>query len=133
MKRGKPLSRKTPLRAKKGLSQRRPEPIPYKKGKSLKRTKLQAVSKKRREEGKTYSELRKEFLTAHPFCHPCQDDERFRTKATQVHHKAGRGKFYLRVDTWLPVCGQCHADITDSREWAESMGYSYTVAQRREL
>ena len=25
-----------------------------------------------------------------------------------IHHKAGRGRFYLDVDTWMGVCRECH-------------------------
>lgn len=145
-----PLKRKTPLKRsgfkkkeyhhtwgsaiRSALSQLNAKPRKRIRQRSKKRVKLDAE----------YSKLRKEFLAENPNCLMCVERRcmhKFNSgvgspvvnPSTQVHHKAGRYKFYLRVDTWLAVCGSCHQQITDDRRWAEEMGYSLTVQQRRLL
>lgn len=128
-----PLKRKTPLRNKTSLRQRsRPKPLEAIKGRgwtSLNRkSKLKQRSRKGRKQDEEYFRLREVFLKEQPACQCCCV-----RKSNQVHHAAGRGRFYLRVDTWLAVCHVCHEAITASRSWAESKGFSLTVAQRRAL
>lgn len=42
-------------------------------------------------------------------------------KASQVHHKKGRGIYLLDKSTWLPVCDGCHKELTvHSREAIEN-------------
>lgn len=55
------------------------------------------MSDKRAAESKIYSRLRKEFLMLHPFCEVFDDCAK---RSRDVHHKAGRGKNYLVVETW---------------------------------
>lgn len=76
------------------------------KQKRIKKSKLNPISEKRKAEGKEYSTLRKVFLSNRPICEfnlpGC-------TKiATDVHHKARRGKNYLNVKTWMSGCRTCH-------------------------
>ncbi len=91
-----PLKRKTPLRRKNSLRR---------------------VSRKRRGEMDEYHTKRKVFLEAYPVCGVCRH-----AQATQVHHKKGRGKFYLRVDSWLATCGACHEAIHKYPKWARNEG-----------
>ncbi len=106
--------RHTPLRSRSKLARR--------KG-------LSRVSGKRKVEGKTYSELRKEYLADHFFC----EVRGCYREATEIQHKALRGRFYLRTDTWLAVCHQCGTRCTDEPEWAYRNGYRLTPEQRRKL
>ena len=70
------------------------------------KTPLRRVSKRRSKEMKEYGILRKEFLEKLPICEVCM-----KAKSTDIHHKAGRGKHYLEVDTWLSTCRGCHDKI----------------------
>ena len=68
----------------------------------MKRSPLRRVSKKRQRELREYRELTSSFLTD-KVCEKCG-----RKRKLDVHHKAGRGRFYLDVDTWMAVCRECH-------------------------
>jgi len=90
-----------------------------KRGGPLKRkTPLRRVSKRRSEEMKEYSKKRTEFLTELPICEVCM-----KAKATDVHHKAGRGKHYLDDETWLSTCRSCHDRIHREPIWAREKGF----------
>ena len=81
-------------------------------------------SRKKKEQDKEYSVLRKDFLYYH---HNCQAQlQNICTRhATDVHHKAGRiGKNYLDVNTWLAVCRSCHTWIEEHPKEARELGYS---------
>lgn len=86
---------------------------PLKRNKPMKR-----ISKKRQTESKEYSSKRLQFLTELPLCEACM-----RATSTDVHHKAGRGKNYLDVDTWLSVCRPCHEKIHREPIWAREKGF----------
>src|SRR5690242_114691 len=64
--------------------------------------KIRPFSKKRQQLNRTYSTLRKQFLTILPNCEARL--EGCTGVATDVHHRKGRGKNLLKVETWLPVC-----------------------------
>lgn len=120
-----PLKRKTSLKKGNGFSQ-------------LKRKPMKQVSDKRKVDEKEYARLRKAFLKDRCACQPCQHEFMKGLRAnisfsSQVHHMAKRGKHYLNIDTWLPVCAEHHAEIEGDRAWAEDMGYTYTVSQIRRL
>lgn len=90
-----------------------------KRGGPLRRkTPLKRVSKRRSKEMKEYSILRKEFLTNLPMCEVCM-----KANATDVHHKAGRGKHYLDVESWLSTCRTCHDKIHKEPAWAREKGF----------
>lgn len=73
----------------------------------LRRTRLRPVSKKRAKEGRTYSELRKEFLAANAWCLVVAGK-----RTTEIHHTAGRsGANYLDVSTWMAVSREGHVWI----------------------
>lgn len=67
------------------------------------------MSKKMSKATRSYSKLRKTFLLDNSMCHVRSID--CTLQATDVHHKLGRDKYYLDVDTWLPVCRNCHMFI----------------------
>jgi hypothetical protein len=85
------------------------------------------VSEKKSAQDRVYSVLRKEFLSQHPCCQAklagcagCQGQD------LQVHHKKGRGKYYLINTTWLAVCHSCHHYIEVHPEFAKAAGFSET-------
>ena len=96
-----PDKSKKPLQAKKPMSK-----------KSSKQDKLDVL----------YSVLRENYMKANPFCKAklpgCQ------INATDVHHKAGRGKFMLDQSTFLAVCRICHNQIEENPVMAKAMGFS---------
>lgn len=83
------------------------------------RARLKPASAKRRRALDEYFRLRSEYLKANPRCHMggC------RKRATQVHHKAGRGPNLNRTETWMAVCFGCHADIHANPNQSRKDGY----------
>jgi hypothetical protein len=69
-----------------------------------------------------YTKLRKKFMEDNPMCqaslHCCSGS------STDVHHKKGRGKYHLVVDTWLSVCRACHNWIETNPTESIELGYS---------
>ena len=114
---------------------------------------MSPVSKRRKEDMKKYSELRKQFLAEKCVCevwwrenqndvglgsyenfcimvqhgavqNPCPSEE--------AHHMARRGKNYLNTDTWLAVSSRNHKRIEGQStydgkpygmSWARSQGF----------
>ena len=70
--------------------------------KEPKKRKNYSMSKKRKAESKIYNQMRIPFLTEHPFCMRCGDP------AQCVHHWSGRGKNYLKIETWRAACIKCN-------------------------
>jgi hypothetical protein len=110
----------------------------------LKRTPLRRISKKRAKESRIYTQKRKVFLKAHPWCQvalqeagnpfvvwsdPCPEGHFLHGnvkigRSTEIHHKAGRtGTNYLDESTWLAVCRQSHERIHNNPSWARERGY----------
>ena len=50
--------------------------------------------------------------------------------ATDLHHKAGRGPYYLVVETWMPVCRPCHEIIHNVQTLAMSAELSLLKMSR---
>jgi len=97
--------------------------IPKRKKKT--KVKTPKMSQDAKEKNKQYKALRKGFLQAHPRCQ-FVDGEGIRcdNHATDVHHKAGRAKFHLRIDTWMAVCRDCHSNkIHGDPEYAYQAGF----------
>ena len=86
----------------------------------MKRTPLRRISKKRQEQLKEYSKLRKAYLEENPVCEVCQ-----KRKATDIHHKSGRGSNTNNVDTWVVVCRTCH----DRIHFGANQGYGPSWAR----
>jgi hypothetical protein len=78
-------------------------------------------SKKQKALDSAYTVLRKPFMEKHPMCQAalsgCQD------ASCDVHHKKGRGKWLLVVDTWMAVCRPCHTWIEEHPIEATEMGF----------
>jgi hypothetical protein len=77
---------------------------------------------KKASEDLVYSKLRVDYLTRFPVCKAALPA--CTTVATDVHHKAGRGKYYLITTTWLPVCRKCHTWIENNPDGAKELGFS---------
>lgn len=90
--------------------------------KPLNKKSINPKSKKMVVLDQAYTKLRKIFLERKPMCEAalscCSGS------STDVHHKKGRGKYHLVVETWLSVCRQCHMYIEEHREEAMELGFS---------
>lgn len=112
-------------RAKAGLlTPKRRQPVSKKP-----RQRIKPKSDRRKKDDVEYEKLKREFFAEHPYCqvHGCQK------LATDIHHKARRGPFLLRVDTWMAVDRQHHDQIESNPAWAKENGYLLTPEQRRKL
>ena len=82
---------------------------------------IPAMSEKRREDIKVYTQLRKKFLKENPMCeagaYGCTK------RATQVHHTRKRGKHYLDEATFMPTCANCHRWIEEHKDQARELGW----------
>lgn len=85
---------------------------------------MKKISSKLAKENNAYSKQRKSFLEEHPMCqaklHRCT------LKSSEVHHKKGRGKYFLDESTWLSVCRNCHDYIENNPEDALELGFTIT-------
>jgi hypothetical protein len=85
---------------------------------------IRTVSDKKIRQDREYRILRKEFFRD-PNNHVCQARlPGCLYSATDVHHKRGRGIYYLITSTWLAVCRKCHSWITENSRAAILMGLS---------
>jgi hypothetical protein len=82
-------------------------------------SKIESRSEKGKAEDIIYKDLRLKFLKKHPRCmvYPW-------LKAIEIHHKKGRGKYYLDTSTWMAVSRKAHEEIEANPEWAKERGYS---------
>jgi len=85
---------------------------------------IKQKSTKRVAKDVVYSELRRVYLLANPFCmihgKKCQGN------ATDVHHTyngADREKYYLDVKTWMATCRTCHNNIHANPKESKKLGY----------
>ncbi len=88
------------------------------------RAKLNQKSKKQSKLDVLYTKLRANYLKNNPVCGANLPE--CTSTATDVHHKAGRGRNYLVVDTWMPLCRSCHMWIETHPIEAREAGYSTT-------
>lgn len=96
----------------------KPDPKPDPKPKKAK-TKIRPVSKKREQDNKTYSTLRKVFLEGKKCVITGKE-------ATEVHHTYSgkdRDKYFLDIKTWLPVSREGHEWIHRFPKEAREKGY----------
>lgn len=84
--------------------------------------KVAPVSKKMKETMDEYSKKRVAFLALNPNCQAklvgCTG------KATDVHHKEGRGANHNNINTWFAVCRTCHQWIEENPLEAKELGFS---------
>lgn len=82
------------------------------------RTPLRRQSRKAVARARIYRRRRDVFLDANPSCARCG------RRATEVHHKRGRGKYLLDEETWLALCHGCHMHVTTRPAEALADGWS---------
>lgn len=105
------------------------------------RTRIKPKSAKRKKDDVEYERLKREFFALYPTCQreACYEPNagihlnKCHEPATDIHHKARRGPFMLRTDTWMSACRTCHTLIENNPDWARCEGYLLTPQQRREL
>jgi len=79
---------------------------------------IRRVSARRAKENKTYTVVRKEYMTEHPKCEVC-----LHAPACDIHHRRGRWKSRLtEVAFFIAVCRTCHDKIHHNPEWAYATG-----------
>jgi len=83
----------------------------------LKRTKINPVSDKQLKRLALYRKERTTFLTENPRCQKCGD------KATEIHHKKGRGIYTTDVSTFMSICRKCHTWVHMNPELSRGLGY----------
>lgn len=126
----KTLTRKTPLRTKKGLRARirkiakeKTRVTWNKNGKLLKRKPLKKVSKSRRRKLTEYFSLQREFLKRHRGCVICAAKGEVPRAATEVHHYAGRvGRLLTYVPYFVPSCRGCREWPHENASLARTLG-----------
>lgn len=115
-------------------------PKPDKRRKGPRHTLKHRASKTRKDRQAHYRALRMEFLKKVRWCQVglCLRSEKgsdgvsrvYLNRATQVHHKRGRGRWLLDDKTFLAVCDGCHRHIHDNPAWAMQQGYMESRRRR---
>lgn len=91
---------------------------------TLAKSRLKPVSARRKVELRRYSELRKEYLEAHPMCMLTTKGIRCPMQTTDIHHLAGRnGKRLTDFSKVIGLCRQHHAFCHSNPAWARQNGY----------
>jgi len=84
---------------------------------------IKKISDKQANINRLYAAMRLSYLCMIPHCQVASTD--CAHVATQVHHRAGRGKDHmLDTTTWLSICHSCHEKVELNPEWAYEKGYS---------
>ena len=81
---------------------------------------IKKVSDKRKIQNETYGQLRRIFLNK-PENRICPITGR---PTTDVHHKKGRGKYFLDTSTWVALSREGHRKVEENPQWAYENGYS---------
>lgn len=69
------------------------------------------MSAKAKKENAKYLKLRLEYLATHTLCKASLID--CLGQAKEIHHMKKRGVNLNNIDTWLPVCRNCHIKIEE--------------------
>lgn len=80
------------------------------------------VSDNKKQQDKIYNKVRLIFLADNTRC-----AARFTVcshKSTEIHHSKGRNEYYLDVETWIPICSQCHVWAEIHQEEAKQINIS---------
>lgn len=115
--------------------------------KPKRKARIASKSKKQRELDKTYSKLRKEFLEDHCVCAVAVattvlPDVLYGNilvelgklpRATEIHHKRGRGRYLLDTSTWAAVSAEGHKWIHANPQEAEALGLLHPDRNRRPI
>lgn len=144
-----PLKRKSWMKRGSGIKRRSPQedgkPPPYHRfirkqpfSQLKKRKPMAKKSSKRKVDEVEYRRLSKEFLSRHAKCQGCAyefalGNQNHINPSTEIQHRALRGKFYLRTDTWAAVCREHGERCTVDNPWAYESGLRLTREQIRLL
>jgi len=93
---------------------------------------IKKVSDKQSKLNYAYEVLRKQFLKNHQLCEASVVSNCLR-KSSEIHHKRGRGVYYLDSSTWLATCSHCHHWIEEHKEEAAAKGLSENRLDKYEL
>ena len=86
---------------------------------TLRRSKLNPVSSKRRRQLSEYAKVRSAYLKLNPVCVCCATHP-----STEIHHRKGRWKERLNDSIWFAaLCRNCHDYIHANAEWAYEKGW----------
>jgi hypothetical protein len=80
-------------------------------------------SDKRKKEHTLYTVSRLQYLKDHPMC-KMNIPFLCTSKATEIQHLKGRGKYYLDTRFWMPACHACHTYATDHPAEAIENGWA---------
>jgi hypothetical protein len=92
---------------------------PKKPKKPIKKT----PSKKRKLVNLEYAALRKIFMLERPRCQVVDGGIRCPNPSTECHHRKGRGRYHIVVESWMAVCSGCHNKIHSNPAWAKENHY----------
>lgn len=81
------------------------------------RQKIKQVSSKRARENQAYTVLKRMYMEQHPDCEKCG------SVATDLHHKALRGKYFLDSTTYASLCRPCHDWVHNNPKQAMEDGW----------
>lgn len=119
------MARRTERERKKQSEKRERMMAAQKKRNQEKRKPINQVSAKREIINEEYFKLVEQFKHDNPYC--AAKINSYCTKTTDdPHHSKGRGKFFLDVTTWIPVCRSCHIFITNNPQIAMDKGLSFS-------
>lgn len=79
---------------------------------------LKPMSHSQKQRLACYATQRRRYLKRHPMCAICS-----KRKATDVHHRLGRGRYLLDERTWLALCRMDHQWIHDHPKLAFAKGW----------
>jgi hypothetical protein len=83
---------------------------------------IKKVSTKQQKLNAAYKVLRDAFMKKRKYCEARL--EGCTGKATECHHKAGRGEYLLDDTKYLALCHNCHVFITEHSQFAMERGFS---------
>lgn len=90
---------------------------------------LKLSSDKKKPLDQLYSKLRKEFLDQ-PHNATCRAKLpgclNTMGQNLTVHHTKGRGRYYLDIETWIPLCMSCHQWVEEHPAQAKELNLSQT-------
>lgn len=88
----------------------------------MKKTPLRKVSKKQSKRLTEYAWAKKKYMEDHPYCESHMGFGEV-IKATQLHHKKGRGIYLADPSYFAALCSACHSFIHEHPNWARDAGW----------
>lgn len=82
---------------------------------------IKKVSTRQQKLNAAYKALRDTFMKTHEVCQAQLDE--CTGKATECHHKAGRGQYLLDDTKFMALCNNCHIWINEHNEAATTLGF----------